>query len=46
MHAASPQDLPPPEEILAGIAAAMGIEGAEHGWSDAPELPGAVRIER
>jgi ribosomal protein S18 acetylase RimI-like enzyme len=46
VHAASPQDLPPPEEILAGIAAAMKIEGAEHGWSDAPELPGAVRIER
>jgi predicted GNAT family acetyltransferase len=46
VHAASPQDLPPPEEILAGIAAAMRIEGAEHGWSDAPELPGAVRIER
>ena len=46
VHAASPQDLPPPEEILAGIAAAMKIAGAEHGWSDAPELPGAVRIER
>jgi hypothetical protein len=46
LHADSPAELPPPLEILAGLAAAMGIEGAEHGWSDAPELPGAVVIER
>jgi ribosomal protein S18 acetylase RimI-like enzyme len=46
VHATSPADLPPAEEVLAGIAAAMGIEGAGHGWSDAPELDGAVRIER
>jgi ribosomal protein S18 acetylase RimI-like enzyme len=46
VHAGSPAELPPAEEVLAGIAAAMGIEGAGHGWSDAPELDGAVRIER
>jgi ribosomal protein S18 acetylase RimI-like enzyme len=46
VHATSPASLPPAEEVLAGIAAAMGIEGAGHGWSDAPELDGAVRIER
>lgn len=46
VHAATPQELPPPEEVLAGIAAAMGIEGTEHGWSDAPDLPGSIRIER
>ena len=45
-HATSPADLPPPRELLAGLAAAMGVEGAEHGWADAPELPGAVVIER
>jgi ribosomal protein S18 acetylase RimI-like enzyme len=45
-HAASPAELPPPRELLAGLAAAMGIEGSEHGWADAPELPGAVVIER
>jgi ribosomal protein S18 acetylase RimI-like enzyme len=45
-HASSPAELPPPRELLAGLAAAMGIEGAEHGWADAPELPGAVVIER
>jgi ribosomal protein S18 acetylase RimI-like enzyme len=46
VHASTPQELPPPEQVLAGIAAAVGVEGAEHGWSDAPELPGAVRIDR
>jgi ribosomal protein S18 acetylase RimI-like enzyme len=46
VHAASPAELPPAEEVLAGIAAAMGIEGAGHGWSDAPDLDGAVRIAR
>lgn len=46
VHAASPADLPPPEETLAALAAAVGVEGAEHGWSDAPEIDGAIRIER
>jgi hypothetical protein len=46
VHGASPADLPPAEEVLARIAAAIGVEGTEHGWSDAPELPGAVRIDR
>ena len=44
--AASPRELPPPRELLAGIAAAIGLEGAEHGWEDAPALEGAVRVER
>lgn len=46
VHGSSPDELPPAEEVLAGIAAAIGIEGAEYAWSDAPELPGAVQIER
>ena len=46
LHGSSPDELPPAEEVLAGIASAIGIEGAEHAWSDAPELPCAVRIER
>ena len=29
---ASPADLPPPQELLESIAAAIGLEGAEHGW--------------
>ena len=39
-------DLPPARELLAELAAALRVEGSEHGWSDAPEIPGAVRIER
>jgi ribosomal protein S18 acetylase RimI-like enzyme len=30
--AASPSELPPPQELLGAIAAAIGIESAEHGW--------------
>ena len=44
--AESPAELPPPRELLAGIAEAIGLEGTEHGWEDAPELAGAVRVER
>jgi ribosomal protein S18 acetylase RimI-like enzyme len=44
--AASPSDLPPARELLAELAAAMGIQGAEHGWESARELEGAERIER
>ena len=46
LHAAAPEDLPPPPEVLAGLAGVMGVEGAEHGWEDAPDLPGAIRIDR
>lgn len=46
VHGATPDELPPAEDVLAGVASAIGIEGADHGWSDAPELPGAVRIDR
>lgn len=44
--AASPAELPPPGELLATLAGVLGIEGAGHGWADAPDLPGAVRIDR
>jgi hypothetical protein len=30
--AASPGALPPPRELLASIAAAIGLEGTDHGW--------------
>lgn len=46
VHGATAADLPLPEEVLDAIAAAVGVEGAGHGWSDAPEIPGSVRIER
>jgi ribosomal protein S18 acetylase RimI-like enzyme len=44
--APAPADLPPAPELLTALAAALGIQGAEHGWANAPELPGAVRIDR
>ena len=44
--APSPADLPPARELLAELAAVMGIEGAATGWADAPELPGSVRVDR
>jgi ribosomal protein S18 acetylase RimI-like enzyme len=44
--APAPADLPPARELLRDLAAALKVEGSEHGWSDAPELPGGVRIDR
>jgi hypothetical protein len=44
--ASSPGELPPAPELLGQLAAAMGVEGASHGWGDAPEIAGAVRVDR
>ena len=44
--ALSPEELPPPQELLAGIAAAIGLEGTEHGWADAPEIPDSIAVQR
>jgi ribosomal protein S18 acetylase RimI-like enzyme len=44
--AASPSELPPPFELLAGLAAVLGLEGAAHGWAGAPELEGAIHLLR
>lgn len=42
--APSPAELPPPLELLAQLAGAMRIEGAEHGYADAAGIPGAEQI--
>jgi GNAT superfamily N-acetyltransferase len=42
----TPSELPPAQELLADLARAIGVEGSSHGWSDAAEIPGAIRIER
>ena len=42
----SPGELPPADELIREIARAIRLEGWEHGWSDAPELADAVRINR
>ena len=44
--ASPPTELPPPQELLAGIAAAIGLEGTEHGWADAPEIPDSIAVQR
>ena len=44
--APAPADLPPARDLLAELAGALGLEGTGHGWADAPELDGAVRVGR
>jgi hypothetical protein len=44
--APSPADLPPARELLAELADVLRVEGVEHGWADAPDLAGAVRVDR
>jgi Acetyltransferase (GNAT) family len=41
-----PDELPPPTEIAAALARAMRIDGAEHGYLRAAELPDTIRVER
>jgi hypothetical protein len=43
--AESPDELPPPEELIAEIGSALGLEGADYGVDQARELPGAVIVE-
>ncbi len=44
--APAPGDLPPARELLDAFARVLGVEGATHGWADAPEIEGAIRIDR
>ncbi len=44
--AAVPNELPPPRELLARIAALLGVEGATHGYAHALQAPGARAIGR
>lgn len=41
----SPVDLPPAEELLRALAAALGIDGADYGFDQARDLPGAIIVE-
>ena len=41
----SPDELPPAEELIADVAAALGLEGADHGFEEARELPGAILVK-
>ena len=42
--AGSPAELPPPEELAGGLAAALGIPRAAVGFEEAKGLPGAVTV--
>jgi len=42
--AASPAELRPAPELLAELARAMRIEGAEHGYAQANQIPGAEEV--
>jgi hypothetical protein len=44
--ASSPAELRPAREILVELARAIGVQGVEHGWADAPEIEGAIRVDR
>jgi hypothetical protein len=44
--AESPDELPPAEELIAAVAAALGLEGAGYGFDQARELPGAALVEQ
>jgi ribosomal protein S18 acetylase RimI-like enzyme len=44
--ASAPADLAPARELLAELAAALGASGAEHGYADAKDSEGVIRIER
>jgi ribosomal protein S18 acetylase RimI-like enzyme len=46
VHARSPQELPPAREVLLGIAEAVRVEGAGHGYGDAHQQAGWIRVER
>ena len=46
VHADSPDELEPPGETIANLAAAMGIEGGEHGYAGSRELADAIVIDR
>jgi hypothetical protein len=46
VHGTSPEALPPPVETVAALASAMRVEGADHGYAEATQLPDAIRIER
>jgi GNAT superfamily N-acetyltransferase len=44
--ASSPEQLPPPEELLSDLASALGLAGGAHGYSGAAAIPGAIIIAR
>jgi hypothetical protein len=46
VHAETPEKLPPPAETVRALSTAMRIQGADHGYEQARELPDAVLVVR
>ena len=44
--AATAAELPHPPELLAQLAAVLGVQGAEHGYGAARDVPGAAVLDR
>jgi ribosomal protein S18 acetylase RimI-like enzyme len=44
--ASAPADLAPARDLLAELAGVLGVTGTEHGYADAEDIEGAIRIER
>ncbi|HLM92853.1 MAG TPA: hypothetical protein VK273_03475 [Gaiellaceae bacterium] len=42
----SPDELPPAEELVAAVGSLLGVEGGDHGYKRAGEIPDAVDIPR
>ena len=46
LNAGSPDELPPADELAAAVASLLGVEGGDHGYERAGEIPGAVDVPR
>jgi hypothetical protein len=45
-NAKSPAELPPADELGAEVGRVLGVEGGDHGYERAGEIPDAVDIPR
>ena len=44
--AASPNELPPADELAGAVGSLLGVEGGDHGYERAREIPDAVDVPR
>ena len=44
--AGSPEELPPADELAGAVGSLLGVEGADHGYERAREIPDAVDVPR
>jgi hypothetical protein len=42
----SPDELPPPDDLAAAIGSLLGVDGGDHGYARAGEIPDAVDVPR